>query len=59
MADYSNIGNPDASPTIGTVAEQDDIAPQGTVITAAHVKAYRRRVNAAAKAAGTPPPTWD
>jgi hypothetical protein len=32
---------------IGTIADVDDIAPQGTVITQAHVDAYRASVQAA------------
>lgn len=43
----------------GTIAELDDVAPEGTVITHQHIVDYRNACRAAAKAAGTPVPHWD
>lgn len=43
-------------PRVGEIAERDDIAPEGTVITRQHVIDYQNRVNAAHKAAGLPLP---
>jgi hypothetical protein len=42
-------------PGVGRIAEKDDIAPEGTVITRQHVIDYQNRCNAAAARLGLPP----
>lgn len=41
-------------PGVGRIAERDDIAPEGTVITEAHVLAYRAQVEDTRRALGLP-----
>lgn len=43
-------------PGVGRIADVDDIAPQGTVITEQHVKDHQDSVNAAHQALGLPAP---
>lgn len=46
------------NPSIGTIAGPDDIAPEGTVITQAHVDAYRKSVEKIHREMGLPAPQW-
>jgi hypothetical protein len=43
---------------VGTIAEMDDIAPEGETITQAHVDQYRQDCIRAARAVGMEDPTW-
>jgi hypothetical protein len=42
----------------GRIAEADDIAAEGTVITHQHIVNYREACRAVARATGTPVPHW-
>lgn len=52
-------GKASTLPGVGRIAEQDDIAPEGTVITEEHVLNYRASVDEVTASLGLPPLTWD
>lgn len=49
-----NSNNKTSLPGVGRIAERDDIAPEGTVITEQHVLEYRARVEETHRSLGLP-----
>lgn len=63
MASISSTGYQEDTmaqlPGEGTIAGPDDIVPEGQVITRKDIERYRAQVEAAARKAGMPAPTWN